>query len=347
MLQPLILLTLLFYFLFIITEEYFVPVLEKFSKKFKLSSEVTGATIMAVGSSAPELFTSLFAVLRAKSVPSLGAGTIVGSAIFNVLVITGASLLVKRAKLTYQPILRDLIFYALTVAVLFLSFQDNKITFPEALLFVLLYLFYLYIVKNWARWLKYSQKNVEIKKEDVEEQSSLFKFKPITLLFDKIYNLFSNLFYQLFISIAFIGITTHFLVESAVLLAENIGVSPAVIGLTVLAVGTSVPDLLSSVIVARKGYTEMAVTNSLGSNIFDILFGLGFPYAIFFLAKGVDKTIPVVSYNLKASILLLFFTIFVTLFIFTLQRWKTKRRSGGVLILIYLLYLFYMLLNLK
>ena len=246
-------LVFLFYALFVITDDYFVPVLEEVSKRLNLSSEVTGATIMAVGSSAPELFTSLFAVLRADSVPSLGAGTIVGSAIFNVLVITGASLLVRRAKLTYQPILRDLVFYALTVGILFLVFQDRKIIFPEALLFVGLYVFYVYIVKNWAKWLKYAQKEVSLKKNDVGEETKFLNFKMINWMLDKVYNLFGSLFYRFFISIVFIGVTTHFLVETAVSVAEQIGVPPAVVGLTILAVGTSIPDLLSSVIVAKKG----------------------------------------------------------------------------------------------
>lgn len=333
----------LLWILSIVTEEYFVPVLEKFSKKLKLSSEVIGSTIMSAGSSAPELFTSLFAVLKAKSVPSLGAGTIVGSAIFNILVITGASLLVRRAKLTYQPILRDLIFYTATVVILFLTFQDQKITLTESLIFLSLYLFYLYIVKNWSKWFKYKQDLVEIEKENVENINPILRLKFITFIFDKIYNFSKNLVYKLVISVALIGITTHYLVEAAVHLAEILQIHPAVIGLTLLAAGTSIPDLLSSVIVARKGYTDMAITNGLGSNIFDILFGLGFPYFIFFLLRGWDKEIPVVSHNLQASIFLLFFTVLVTSFIFIIQRWKTKRRSGAFLILIYIAYLIYII----
>ncbi len=337
-------LTLIFFLLSIITERYFLSVLEKVGKKLSLSSEALGSTLMAVGSSAPELLTSLFAVLRAESVPSLGAGTIVGSAIFNILVITGSALLVKRARLISYPILRDLIFYAAVIGVLLLVFLDQKITFAESLGLTLLYLIYLYLVKIWKNLFKYQSLDLDLKEESKDTKNPLVK--TTVFLLDPIFNLSKNLIYQFGLSILLIGVSTHFLVETAILLAESLQISPAIIGLTVLAAGTSIPDLLSSVFVARKGYPDAAITNGIGSNIFDILVGLGVPYLIFFLLKGVDKTIPIVSYNIQASIALLFFTTFVTLFIFIIQRWRTKRRSGAFLILIYLIYILYLMKNL-
>ena len=103
-----------FYLLAVICEDYFVPALDEISKRLKLSSDVAGATFMAVGSSAPEFFTSVFAVLKPGDHADIGAGTIVGSAIFNILVIIGASVIFRQAKLTWQPIVRDMIFYAIS-----------------------------------------------------------------------------------------------------------------------------------------------------------------------------------------------------------------------------------------
>lgn len=128
-----------FYLLAVICDNFFVGSLDEITKRFKLSPEVTGATFMAVGSSAPELFTSLFAVFRIDNTAGVGAGTIVGSAIFNILVIIGASAVFKAAKLTWQPIIRDLLFYCFSIVLLLLTFMDGQIVLLEALTFVLLY----------------------------------------------------------------------------------------------------------------------------------------------------------------------------------------------------------------
>lgn len=104
-----------FYLLAVICEEFFVPSLDIISNKFKLSSDVAGATFMAVGSSAPELFTAMFALIRPGDHANIGAGTIVGSAIFNILVIIGAAAAFKKAKLTWQPVIRDALFCCFVV----------------------------------------------------------------------------------------------------------------------------------------------------------------------------------------------------------------------------------------
>lgn len=113
------LLLISFYLLAVICNEFFVESLDRISNKLKLSSDVAGATFMAMGSSAPELFTSLIAVLRdGGGHADVGAGTIVGSAIFNILVIIGASAAFKAAKLRWQPVVRDTLFYCLSILLL-------------------------------------------------------------------------------------------------------------------------------------------------------------------------------------------------------------------------------------
>ncbi|MCB0476326.1 MAG: hypothetical protein KDC69_11665, partial [Flavobacteriaceae bacterium] len=97
---------LAFYLLAEVCDKYFVDSLEKISKRLNLSPEATGATFMAIGSSAPELFVSLMSLFKPGE-EAMGAGTIVGSAIFNVLVITGAAVVVRQAFIIWQPVIRD------------------------------------------------------------------------------------------------------------------------------------------------------------------------------------------------------------------------------------------------
>lgn len=128
------------------------------------------------------------------------------------------------------------------------------------------------------------------------------------------------------------------MVDSGVYIAQAIGMSPALIGLTILAVGTSVPDLISSIVVAKDGKGNMAVANGIGSNIFDILFGLGVPYLLYFFWYHVDS-IPVANDNLQASIILLFATVIAVLFVLLIKKWNLSRLSGLFLILLYIGYL--------
>ncbi|GIW62887.1 MAG: cation transporter [Patescibacteria group bacterium] len=286
----------------------------------------------------------LLTILRTDKVPSLGIGTIVGSAIFNILVITGASLLIRRVKLTHYPILRDTGFYIVVIVLLFFMFKDSKLTVSESIILLIIYLVYLYLVKIWNKIFKYRTKELALEEIETTTDAS-FISKNLSKLIDIILNLNSNLLYKFTVSIGLITLLTHLMIESALALANNLQISPAIIGLTILSIGTSIPDLLSSIAVAKRGYSDMAITNGIGSNIFDILIGIGLPYSIYFLINGINKTIYVTNENINASIALLFLSAFVILFVFMIQNWKTKKRSGALLILIYLGYLAYLVLN--
>lgn len=155
-----ILLLLSFYILAVVCERYFVDSLDSISQKWKINSDMAGATLMAIGSSAPELFISLFALFKPGS-ESLGAGTIVGSALFNILVIIGASAIIKKTVIAWQPVVRDLLFYALSIILLIFSFRDGIISFYEVIIFIILYAIYVVAIINWRKWLhtKKNQKN--------------------------------------------------------------------------------------------------------------------------------------------------------------------------------------------
>ena len=106
-----------------------------------------------------------------------------------------------------------------------------------------------------------------------------------------------------------------------------------------LAAGTSVPDLIGSIVVAKQGRGDMAVSNAVGSNIFDILFGLGMPWVLVILIKGKD--VEVESDNLNSSVALLFASVITLLFILISRKWHLKKFSGLVLIAFYAAYLVY------
>lgn len=328
---------LAFYLLAEVCDKYFVESLEKISKRLNLSPEAAGATFMAVGSSAPELFVSLLALFKPGE-EAMGAGTIVGSAIFNVLVITGASVAVRQAFIIWQPVIRDMLFYSLSIIALLFTFKDGVVTLTEILMFLLLYAIYITAVVNWKKLFKYKDDDpIEIVEEAMTKKSWKKAFAPIDWLV-KITFPNSQRYILIFsISIIWIIVLSWALVESAVVSANILGIPSVIIGLTILAAGTSVPDLLSSIIVAKKGQPGMAISNGIGSNIFDILFGLGFPWLIAYIFLG--QKITVATENLNNSIVLLFATVIAILFLFIIRKWKIGKYSGYFLITLYLIYL--------
>jgi len=133
------------------------------------------------------------------------------------------------------------------------------------------------------------------------------------------------------------------LVESAIIIADFLHIPAVIVGLTVLAAGTSIPDLMSSVIVAKQGRGGMAISNSIGSNIFNILVGLSLPWMLILAFTG--NTIHVATENLNSSIILLFATVLAILFLLLLKKWKIGRMSGLVLIGLYVAYLVWSILQ--
>ncbi len=349
-----IILLLTFYLLAIICDRYFVEALDRISKRLKLSSEVTWATFMAIGSSAPELFTSIFAIFAIFGGwwwnESLWAGTIVGSAIFNILAIIWASIIAmkKVKKLAWQPIIRDLIFYSLAIVLLLITFWDGQITFVETWIFVVSYIVYIFIVKNWSKWLNYEIKDDPVKdvEEDVQKNPiTRFTSKILDIIIPNV-NISKNSFWRTFVvSIVLIAALSHFMVESAVHVAEILSIPKAIIWLTILAAGTSIPDLISSIIVAKRWKWDMAISNAVWSNIFDILFGLGFVYFVYMLVYGTSSTIIVDTHNLNSSIILLFATVITILSVLILRRWKTGKFIWYMLIVIYCVYLIFNILK--
>ncbi len=336
------LLIISFYLLAVICDEFFVESLDQISNKLKLTSDVAGATFMAMGSSAPELFTAMIAVFRdGGGHADIGTGTIVGSAIFNILVIIGASAAFKAAKLRWQPVVRDTLFYSLSILLLLGAFWDGQIVLAEAISFLVLYVVYLIAVVKWKDFFPYKDVDPiniiekESKKSDIARVSKRLLSWTIPDSQKK-----PHLYMVTFgMSIVWIAVLSFVLVEAAVGLGEILHINPTIIALTVLAAGTSIPDLISSVIVAKQGRGDMAVSNAVGSNVFDILFGLGLPWTIVIIARG--GTVPVSNENLLGSVFLLFATVVAVFFLLVLRNWRIGPRAGWLLIGLYFTYLAY------
>ncbi|NWY96659.1 NCKX1 protein, partial [Loxia curvirostra] len=506
----------------IVCDEYFVPALGVITEKLQISEDVAGATFMAAGGSAPELFTSLIGVFISHS--NVGIGTIVGSAVFNILFVIGTCALFSRQilHLTWWPLFRDITFYIVDLLMLILFFLDSVIDWWESLLLLTAYATYVFTMKHnvfLEQWVKQELKKklnavqaasaehmqktsrgvvddgttkppdvrklqpgpalqrgsssaslhnsqmrgtivqlmihtldplAEAKfKDRVDTLSNLAKAKAETLqgqgsqpaflliafaeegkkapssvqvtpasdpepskdtqkadvpqdgqappsssdtsddsssesqedsdgdsteddendeplslewpesrikqaiylfLFPIVFPLWSTLpdvrnseskkFFVItfFGSILWIAAFSYLMVWWAHQVGETIGISEEIMGLTILAAGTSIPDLITSVIVARKGLGDMAVSSSVGSNIFDITVGLPVPWFLFSIFNGLSP-VAVSSNGLFCAIVLLFLMLLFVILSIAVCKWKMNKLLGLTMFALYFVFL--------
>jgi len=304
----------MFWGLAIVCDDYFVASLEEISEALSLSPDVAGATFMAAGSSAPELFTSLMGVFAVKN--DVGVGTIVGSAVFNLCCIIGGTALFTPGvlKIDWKPITRDTFFYAISIAAMIYVLQDGSVTTMEAaslIAFYFVYVLFMAFNQGIMAWMDNctgatAQKldnNTEYDGKDGEEEDeeegviSAAVSAPMSVLFkvsipDCTEPETKHLYIVTFLSsVMWIGILSYFMVAWASKLGCMLNIHPAVMGCTLLAAGTSVPDAIGSLLVAKQGQGDMAVSNAIGSNVFDILLGLGLPWMLNGLIYNVSLSV--------------------------------------------------------
>lgn len=138
------------------------------------------------------------------------------------------------------------------------------------------------------------------------------------------------------ISIAWIGVLSHYTVAFGTKFGCITGIPSALMGLTIIAAGTSIPDALSSILVARDGHGDMAVSNALGSNVFDILFGLGLPFLLSNLVYS--ETVPVSGDDLDVSIAILFAVLLFVVAVLVSSRWRLYPLACAFLLMLYAAY---------
>ncbi|MCP4687484.1 MAG: calcium/sodium antiporter [Desulfobacterales bacterium] len=327
----------------IITDEFFIPSLEQISTRWKLPPDVAGASLMAMGSSAPELSIALLALFKEGGAHGdVGIGTIVGSAVFNILVITGICAIVKDARIKLPAVIRDTVFYLFSIGCLLYAFWDGEITFNESLLFLgvyaayLLFLFFAKMEDDPGTTAAPEKKETNAGGKGVLRMARRAVGKAIGVLAGDARESYLRAFG---VSILLIASISWLLVDCTVIFADAVGLPPVIVALTLLAGGTSAPDLIASIVVVRQGRGSMAVANAIGSNIFDILIGLGLPWmiALLFLGKSV---VHVGAEGLMVSVFILVSTV-VILFVFLFTDRLLSKKEGWCLLALYIAYVVY------
>lgn len=343
---------LAFYVMTALIESRFIHSLDNIAAYLKLPESVAGATLLAFGTSAPEISTALVALFLDGANPATGIGAIVGSAIFQILVVIGFTAYVKTAKLDWKPVVRDSLFYAACVGLLIFCLQDGVLTVQEGWLLVGCYAIYLLLLAWWTKNVKERPRDLKAEEEiakaaaaAVPKKKTKLKaaFEILTYPIDKIISFIPNAqktpqwTLPVFILCLFIiGYACFWLVLAAESFADQVGISEAIIALTVLAGGSSIPEMISSGVVARQGRGDMAIANAIGSNIFDILISLGLPVLIFTSLKGnLEQT---GGTDLASSVSLLFGSLILVFLILLVNKFRLNRTIGIGLIILYVIY---------
>ena len=287
----------------------------KIGDYFNLPRDVKGATFDAIASSLPELLVALYSVIIFKQF-EIGIGTIAGSALFNLLVIPGICVFVAPVafKVGKKVLSRDALFYMVAVfALIVLLIYFKTWGLIIAILLLSIYLIYIKEIISHTR---------AHKKKYKHKTSEEIKFVKELLIF--------------FLLIVVIGVFTFLLTDSAINLSHILGISPIIIAFTVIAAATSIPDTIISVVNARKGDIDDATSNVFGSNIFDILVGIGLPLLIYYIYKGA---VGITFGNLEIVLGLLGSTILVLYFFG--DNHTLSRKEAGILLFMYLVFVVY------
>jgi len=351
----------MFWGLAIVCDDYFVASLEEISEALGLSPDVAGATFMAAGSSAPELFTSLMGVFAVKN--DVGVGTIVGSAVFNLCCIIGGTAVFTPGVLVidWKPITRDTIFYSISIAEMIYVLLDGQVTTEEAGALVGTYFLYVLVMYYNQSMMEAIDKctgkvatetsgefdGKDGEEEDDDESGPISKAvaTPLTVLFhgtipDCTQEESKHKYIITFTaSIFWIGVLSYYMVEWASKLGCMLNIHPAIMGCTLLAAGTSVPDAIGSLLVARNGQGDMAVSNAIGSNVFDILLGLGIPWTLNGLIYGVSLEVD--SENLLPLSIILIGTLFLVYMATVLSGFHLSKPLGMFFFSLYFLFVAY------
>ena len=224
------------------------------ARKLNISSLVIGLTVVAFGTSLPELIVSIFSALEGSS--AIAVGNVIGSNVANVGLVLGLSAFIFPISVEYDIIKRDLLIYLMSCAIFIFFAFDGRISQFEGMVFVISLFFYIY----------YCIKSPIVDQNDTEEEVE-----------DKM----SKLIIYILAGIAFLSFGAEIFVDGAIYLARYFGLSEVVIGMSVVAFGTSLPELATSVMAAFHKESAISVGNIIGSNIFNILSVLGITSIIY------------------------------------------------------------------
>ncbi|MBQ8989761.1 MAG: calcium/sodium antiporter [Prevotella sp.] len=286
---------------------------------------VIGLTIVAAGTSAPELFVSLVSALKGTS--DLAVGNVIGSNIFNTMLIVGCSAVVAPMAVAPSTVKKDIPFAVMASLLLFiLCFDDmesphlwgNEISRSDGIILLLGFLIFMIYTFRSAK-----KEGLMPTEEELDENSEL----P-----NDYSHLWRNLCF-IVLGLACLIVGSNLFVDAASYIAHRWGIRQSVIGLTVVAGGTSLPELATSVVAAYKGRSAIAIGNVLGSNVFNILLILG--------TTAVIHPLRIMGITIVDLMAMLVSIGLLWLFAFT--KYSVSRKEGGVLILGFLVYMAWLL----
>lgn len=222
---------------------------------FKISPIFVGLTIVAFGTSAPEIFISIFSAVNDAA--DIGIGNAIGSNIVNICVVLGATALIDVVHVRHGLLVREIpIFFLINFIAVFMLLSKNYFGVIEGYILLALY----FISFAWLMWKNLHSK--EASKEAIEHIDT------------HEHKISSGVFWLLF-GFIIMPLSSHFLVDNSSAIAKLLGVSELIIGLTIVSIGTSLPELATSMISIAKGHHDLAIGNVLGSNIANLTLVLG------------------------------------------------------------------------
>jgi len=278
------------------------------ARYLRISTLVVGITVVAFGTSAPELIVSLNAVF--DGVPDISIGNIIGSNIANIALVLGMVSIILPIKIKKKSIFFDWV-VMMTASLLFYLFaQNNKLEFSEGIIFLILIILYL------AFSVYSSRKNTE-KTGEVIEKPSMKMTSAIGLLI---------------LAAAGLYFGSELLVEGAVTIAQSFHVSERVIGISAVAFGTSVPELATSIMAAIKKETDISIGNIIGSNVFNLLGILGVTSVLKTINISKDLITVDIWWMIGISLLLI-------ISLLPLKRGHISRWKGAIFVAIYAYYM--------
>ena len=284
------------------------------AKKFHIPEIIIGLTIVSIGTSLPELFVSIKSAI--DGYPDMAIGNVVGSNIANLFLILGVSSIIKSVSFKRETRLIEMpICLAVSIIFMILCNMGQDVTRFDATFLVILFI--LFIIYTIVMAVKGEEFDKEDEKEEVVDE------KPTGSTIKNIINIILGI-----ILLKFGG---DFTVDNAVNVANFFGLSEKLISVTILAIGTSLPELVTSVSAAIKGKSDIAIGNIIGSNIFNMLFIIG-------VSALIKPIVYNVSYNID-MIFVLLATLVLALFPIIPPKNKMSRGNGIVYVILYAVYL--------
>ncbi|SHF71545.1 calcium/sodium antiporter [Ornithinibacillus halophilus] len=299
--------------------DFFVEGSSNIARLLRVPSILIGLTIVAFGTSSPEATVSIIAALEGSSDVSLG--NVVGSNIFNLTLVVGIAAIIFPLKVETETIVKEIPFTLLASGALLILISDvflqgeerNLLTRSDGLIFLLFLSVFLYYVFEVALKNRNKTKNEPI---------------PVNVKWPK------NIVVTV-LGLVGIVIGGEMVVSNGTEIAYSLGMSETLVGLTIIAVGTSLPELVTSITAALKKESEIALGNIVGSNIFNILFVLG----------SASVISPLVVNTKVFTDIFVMIILTVLLMIFSRTKFRVGKIEGSVLVILYILYMIFIILR--